>query len=384
MAPTIRLEWIPLHEQRRLVGISMIGCFAMDFCISLLLLFFVMSFVPLGCAGVPNGQDGGDGQADADGQNGDECKPCGQSCCARLQYCIDEECCGWSKTKDAPYDIDSIWGTSETNIYAVGIDYGAGWSRYGSILHYDGSDWTEMKKIEDMDILVMDIWGASNTDIFVVGSSDPPGSGLIMHYNGEAWTEMIRYDTISLVGVRGITGSDVYAVGLMDGVGVVMHYDGSAWTASKQASNLRISDIWPNSESSIFAVGEDFHSNIGVILQYDGNSWKEMKRIADSSFYGVWGSSNEDIYVVGTSIMHYNGNYWSTSVPSRFSFDVWGTSANNVFAVSGNQVLHFDGTGWLEMNNGTDAILTSIWGVSERNVFVAGGNTLLIFKCQEN
>ena len=62
------------------------------------------------------------------------------------------------------------------------------------------------------------VWGSDGDDVFVVGDS-----GTILHYNGSSWSEMDCPTSKSLYGVWGSSGSDVFAVG--EG-GTILHYSG--------------------------------------------------------------------------------------------------------------------------------------------------------------
>jgi hypothetical protein len=65
------------------------------------------------------------------------------------------------------------------------------------------------------------IWGTSPTNIFAVGRS-----GQILRYNGSSWTRMASPTTRALGNVSGSSASDVWAVG----DSVLLHFDGSAWS----------------------------------------------------------------------------------------------------------------------------------------------------------
>lgn len=53
---------------------------------------------------------------------------------------------------------------------------------------------------------------------------------------------------------------------------------------------------------------------------------------------------------------------------------VWGTSANDVFAVGdGGTIVHWDGAAWSAMASGTVSDLRGLWGTSATNVYAAGG-----------
>ena len=76
-------------------------------------------------------------------------------------------------------------------------------------------------------------------------------------------------------------------------------------------------------------------------------------------FEGVWGSSANDVFAVGghDMIFHFNGTGWSSmkQVDSASPNGVWGSSANDVFVVGTlGIILHYDGNPkatWSRMDN---------------------------------
>jgi hypothetical protein len=65
-------------------------------------------------------------------------------------------------TVPAAGDLLEVWGTSGSDVFAVGHD---------AILHYDGKAWIKIVDREGLDV-----WGSSSTDVFVVASG-----GTILH-----------------------------------------------------------------------------------------------------------------------------------------------------------------------------------------------------------
>jgi hypothetical protein len=71
------------------------------------------------------------------------------------------------------------------------------------------------------------------------------------------------------------------------------------------------------------------------------------------------------------------------TTPEINIMDVWGESADNIFAVGFNgSILHYDGTAWSSMESGTKANLEGVWGYIRRNseggitrtdIFAVGG-----------
>ena len=70
----------------------------------------------------------------------------------------------------------------------------------------------------------------------------------------------------------------------------------------------------------------------------------------------IWGVTQKDIFIVGLdgTILHYDGSVWSamdSGVTYSF-YDIWGSSANNIFAV-GNRYQYYDG-----ITNATETLAT--------------------------
>ena len=110
-----------------------------------------------------------------------------------------------------------------------------------------------------------------------------------------------------------------------------------------------------------------------------------MASPASDPLYGVWGSSANDVFAVGGDegiILHYNGTAWTemASPASDGLYEVWGSSTNDVFAVGVSIstravyyiIYHYDGTAWTEMASPTSDPLYGVWGSSGNDVFVVG------------
>ncbi len=148
---------------------------------------------------------------------------------------------------------------------------------------------------------------------------------------------------------------------------------GGSWSPMTSGSTAYLRGVWGSSNNNVFAVD-------GTILHYDGNNWSSQT-LGDYQLYGVWGSSANDIYAVGSEnrILHSNdGNTW-TSVPGftggagPWYYDVWGTSASDVFVVGASGTIwHYNGT-WTPMNSNTINQLEGVWGSSGSDVFAVGG-----------
>ncbi|MDY6835720.1 MAG: hypothetical protein SVY53_13060, partial [Chloroflexota bacterium] len=208
-----------------------------------------------------------------------------------------------------------VWGSSSTDVFAVGGD--------GTILHYDGSDWSGMTSPTSR--WFSGVWGSSSTDVFAVG-----GDGTILHYDGSDWSGMTSGTSDWLYGVWGSSSTDVFAVG---DFGTILHYDGGAWSGMTRPTSRWFSGVWGSSASDVFAMGSD-----GTILHYDGSDWSGMTSGTSDWLEGVWGSSSSDVFAVGSggTILHYrepanlvvscdvNGNEKNSFGPGETVY-VWGS-----------------------------------------------------------
>ncbi len=71
-----------------------------------------------------------------------------------------------SETHRAFYN--SVWGSSGTNVFAVGEDYVGG--SEALVAHYDGQTWTRMRLPQEGISVLEDVFGSSATDVWVVGN----------------------------------------------------------------------------------------------------------------------------------------------------------------------------------------------------------------------
>ncbi len=190
--------------------------------------------------------------------------------------------------------VEDIWGTSSSDVYAVGL---------GRILHYDGTNWTTSYQSKDPFFLFTSVWGDSPSSVFAGGfySEGTDENYVILHYDGSGWTEMARGTGGRLINLWGSSGSDVFAVGYPG----ILHYDGTAWTKMNGSSNAPqeyVYAIWGTSSSNVFAGGMN-----GAIHRYDGSSWTDMQSGNTQALWNIWGLSANDVYAAGNdgTILHY-------------------------------------------------------------------------------
>jgi hypothetical protein len=79
-------------------------------------------------------------------------------------------------TSGTSNDLDGVWGSSGSDVFAVGYD--------GTILHYDGSDWSSMTSGTSNWLEV--VWGSSGSNVFAVGEG-----GTILHHSADIFLPLI-------------------------------------------------------------------------------------------------------------------------------------------------------------------------------------------------
>jgi photosystem II stability/assembly factor-like uncharacterized protein len=209
--------------------------------------------------------------------------------------------------------------------FAVGQD--------ATILRYSDSGWAGTESGLILPAVLYDVWGISSSDVFAVGWVEGGGSvgGTVIHYDGVGWNSMgVLAPLQSLQSVWGSSHSDVFVVG--DG-GTILHFDGDSWTPMQSGTAASLSSVWGSSGSDVFAIGAS------TILHYDGSSWIPMALAFDppGNLRSVWGRTGKDVFVVGNlgTFLHYDGSSWSEiDGTTHGSFgDISGIPGGDLFTV---------------------------------------------------
>jgi len=201
----------------------------------------------------------------------------------------------------------------------------------GVVLHYNGTSWSTAWRAPGAQLA--GVWGTSPSDVFAVGAEMRdwgPAGPVIQHYDGMAWTDMpLPADAILVGGVWGSSPSDVFAVGgawTEDGltpiVAQILHYDGTSWNEMPEPSEVV--------SSRKLAAPFNNRSAIGPVGAGDDDAFdvEPLPWVDEYIYYsGVWGSSPTDVFAVGLGInyaletsgfvVHYDGASWTT-IPDVF------------------------------------------------------------------
>ncbi|HET6272416.1 MAG TPA: hypothetical protein VFG32_05510 [Bacteroidota bacterium] len=249
-----------------------------------------------------------------------------------------------------------VCGTSETNVYAVGVIEDEGTGLPSFLARYNGVSWI---KIMDDSLnwwigagLLAAVHSLSDTCIFVAGSSFDSNDihGFVGRWNGRNWQNISPDSSSSLLAIWAKSATDVYVGG---DVGTVLHYDGNSWQRLPNAMDHDVRDIVGLSTGEVYAVATDyFNSLVGsFVLRFEGSTVIQEHFFALGRMFGVWGGQGVGLYTTGEGTFHtQDGSTWEeilTPSPSVAMFSVTGISSNNVLvAGSYGAVMHWSGGSW--------------------------------------
>lgn len=283
----------------------------------------------------------------------------------------------WTATTSSASDsFSTVWGTASNDVYAVG--------RWGRVLHYNGANWQSIRTSNLTDYF-FGVW-SNGTTVFVIGYTLVNNSQLIPlieQYDGSTWT----VPSIPYIGpyYRVVTGSGTQAF-VVGESGAILGYDGAVWSElSTHVARTDLTSAWGSGPNDIFAVGKIdptqlSQSQQNTILHFDGAAWTNIAPKVMINYTDVWGSGPTDVYALGdpsfsqqSALMHYNGAQWTpvTTTVTAPTYALWGSGPNDIFAL-GNGIHHYDGVSWSKMNTPPLPALYDIWGSGPSDVYAVG------------
>jgi hypothetical protein len=285
-------------------------------------------------------------------------------------------------------DLRGIWGTSSSNIYAVGYDHT---KAQGVILHFDSNSWSPMEGAADN--LLHAVWGTDENNIYAVGYSrwivkDQQGQDQIstdvafLKYDGNKWQPLFKQvGPIFLHGIGGTDPTNFYAIGYTQHQGWFILNCGGPQPSVMPLAEVKhtiLRGIWGKGKE-VFIVGSG-----GVILHSDGTTCQVMTSGTTNTLQGIWGTEQNNIYAVGEEgiILHFDGTAWKPMKSNTTAFlnGIWGKSAQEIYAVGQNgTILRYDGAKWQGMTTGTTAFLQAVWGdPASGEIFVVGADGTIL------
>lgn len=293
---------------------------------------------------------------------------------------------------------DAIWGSSTSDIYAVGYDASVSKQQ---IAHYNGSSWTTLTSYPGaVADTVNTVYGFSSSLVYIGTQANGGGPGGIWFTgnSGTSWTQ--QYSTKGINTIWGPDSTHIYA-GVQDNSGLVLFSNGGgSWSPVTGNIGTRfINQIWGVSSTEFWVATSDsiWHtttSGSSFTSQFDTNSNSTgfFSIGVSVNWKSIWGTSASNIYAVGTSggagyIAHYNGTFWTLQVqsypdPLSVGFtSIYGTTGSDVYVTGGQVLLYSNGNGaWIPQQLTTNILsggvsLNAVWAPSYNQWYVAPSNT---------
>ena len=192
-----------------------------------------------------------------------------------------------------------------TEVYAVGDTIDAVSARHPSAARWNGSEWLPVDLPSVAGLSLADVWGSSDLDVYAVGSA--AGRGVVLHFDGETWTVVLDEPHVGFVRVGGTGPSDVWVTGHalvptgnvleeVAGHGAIRRFDGTGWSAVQSPTSAPLGAVSAVSSSVVYIIADGGQG--GSVWRYDGANWIELTLRAGNLF-DIWASSAGDVFAVG-------------------------------------------------------------------------------------
>lgn len=167
----------------------------------------------------------------------------------------------------------------------------------------DEPKWQEVH--EGLDGALLSVWGTSSTDVWAVGADTRDGKGpLVIHYDGESWSRLESGLTEGdFWWVFGFEGGPIYMGG--DG-GVIVEYDTGTFTVMDTPGDKTVFGIWGSSPSDMWAVGGASDATGGFAWRLNAGVWEPEPSLpadveANAAIWKVFGFGADDAWLVGSN-----------------------------------------------------------------------------------
>ena len=170
-----------------------------------------------------------------------------------------------------------------------------------------------------------------------------------------------------------------------------------SWSPILPAVNVNALLIDPDDPGVIYVgCGYSGGTEVPLYKSTDGGStWYESYQgiPGEPVRYGIWGNSANNVFVLkhtgsvaqgghdDKNILHYNGSDWvdqDIGVSTQL-YGIWGSSGTDIFAVGeAGTIVHYNGSAWSPMPNAIDTDLSDVAGSASDNVYAVGKGGLIL------
>ena len=280
--------------------------------------------------------------------------------------------------RDLPGALLSIWGSSSSDVYAVGGDTGDG----PTVVHYDGTAWTHLATGQHGNLWW--VHGFAGGPIFMGGDG-----GMVLRYENGTFTKLMTPGTDTVFGIWGSGPTDVWAVGGAQGGAsgaFAWQLQGDAMVAapafpSSLAGSSAIWKMYGRSATDAWMVGTN-----GTTVRLDGTTLTTVAAGIGESLFTVHGDASRYVAVGGFGtglILENTDGTWVDVSPTDRVPGLVGVhmSAKGSYAVGQDgTVLSRGDTAWQQEDIGfnVDETFHSVWVDPDGGTWVAGGQVQVL------
>ncbi|HEX2996363.1 MAG TPA: fibronectin type III domain-containing protein, partial [Anaerolineales bacterium] len=228
-------------------------------------------------------------------------------------------------------ELFGIWGTTvgtTIHLWAVGKGGGPSFTNMPLVFHSEGGSWTSRGLTLPggyIHATMVDVWGTSNTNIYAVGLGEDASHKsmpLLYRYNGTTWSPttfalpVADWTWGSLEAIWGFGASDIYVVGqggnTTKTAPLIYHWDGSQWTGSNPSlpstywTSGYLKGVWGDG-TDVYISGHGYDGNLRLtaplLYRKTSNGWAVSSYPpsgwASGLYEGIWGYDADHVYGVG-------------------------------------------------------------------------------------
>ncbi len=165
----------------------------------------------------------------------------------------------------------------------------------------------------DLPGALLSVWGTSASDVWAVGADANDGTGpMVLHFDGSAWERVPSGHTGDLWWVFGFEAGPIFMGG--EG-GAILRYENGTFTAMTTPGTNTVFGIWGTTPEEMWAVGGASDATGGFAWRRNGDQWVDEPTLpADvpirAALWKVYGRSASDVWLVGSNgvSLHWNGS----------------------------------------------------------------------------
>jgi hypothetical protein len=284
---------------------------------------------------------------------------------------------GWFwEARPAQVAINAMWGSSPTDLWAVG--------QGGLALHDDGGAWLPVDT--GVEAPLLDIWGSTADDIYITTGTED-----LVHHDGRHWSLVDTGGPGSLTQLAGSSSSHVVA----GGARLLRRFDGQRWNELPRVP-VWVRTLFTPDPSSIYVAGQAMYNTgwpwpADLVVHFNGQTFTNtnVPSIIDAAgsfpIPSIWSPGGSIMYVIGyeqgfrgPGTTHLNrsdtvGVWTETATWPGHSARIVGSGEDDLYFL-GAKVHHWDGKTVTELPVGDSVTLTAGWSIGRGDLVAAASN----------